>query len=249
MPYAANKILVLEKVDSTNNYAMALIQRAEANDGNAVFAMEQTNGKGRRGKSWNSHIGDNIILSITAQMQWLPVSKQFELSVAAALGCYDFVSKYNPSTTSIKWPNDIFINDSKAGGILIENLIKGTLWQWAVIGIGININQVDFEKYNLSPISLKQITGNDYNVLKMAEELHALVQKRIGELKSGEFSKMLEEYNEHLYGKGRLAKLKKQNIVFETKIVGVSDAGQLITNDALERRFNFDEVEFKGFIQ
>lgn len=249
MPFATNKILVLEKVDSTNNYAMALIQRAEATNGNAVFAMEQTNGKGRRGKWWNSHIGDNIILSITAQMQWLPVSKQFELSVAAALGCHDFVSKYNPSTTSIKWPNDIFINDSKAGGILIENLIKGTLWQWAVIGIGININQVDFEKYNLPPISLKQITGNDYNVLKMAEELHALVLKRIDELKSGEFSKMLEEYNENLYGKGRLAKLKKQNIVFETKIVGVSDAGQLITNDALERRFNFDEVEFKGFIQ
>lgn len=248
MPHASSKILVLAKVDSTNNYAMALIQNAEATNGNAVFALEQTQGKGRRGKAWKSNKGDNIILSITAQMQWLPISRQFELSVASALGCHDFVSKYIPLQTRIKWPNDIFINDSKAGGILIENIIKGTLWQWSVIGIGININQVAFEEFDLSPISLKQITGYDYNVLEIAEELHTFILKRLNELKAGNFSKMLEEYNFKLYGRGRLAKFKKQNIVFETKIIGVSDKGQLITRDALERHFNFDEVEFKGLI-
>ena len=248
MSFASNKIIVLEKVDSTNNYAMALIQKREANNGNAVFAMEQTNGKGRRGKYWKSNKGDNIILSITVEMQWLPVSQQFELSAGVALACHDFISKYSPPEPFIKWPNDIFINDSKAGGILIENVLKGTLWQWSVIGVGININQVDFEEYNLSPISLKQITGKDYNILQMAEELHALVLKRISDLQSGKFSKMLEEYNEKLFARNRLVKLKRQNIVFETEIIGVSASGKLITHDALERRFNFDEVEFKGFV-
>ena len=248
MVLASKKIIVLEKVDSTNNYAMALIQNDTAINENAVFAKEQTNGKGRRGKDWKSNKGDNIVLSVMEQMQWLPVSHQFELSVGVALACHDFISKYNSSNTSIKWPNDILINDSKAGGILIENVLKGTLWQWSVIGIGININQVNFEDYNLSPISLKQITGKDYNVLQMAEELHSLVLKRINELKSGSFQKMLKEYNEKLFARNRLVKLKKQNIVFETKIIGVSASGQLITQDAFERHFSFDEVEYKGLI-
>ena len=148
----------------------------------------------------------------------------------------------------IKWPNDIFINDSKAGGILIENVIKGTLWQWAVIGIGLNINQEKFEKFNLKATSLKLATGENYDVLNLAEELILLVLKRVEELKSGNFEKMLEEYNQYLFARNKIVKLKKENILFETKIIGVSSSGQLITKDAFERRFDFDEVEFKGFV-
>jgi BirA family biotin operon repressor/biotin-[acetyl-CoA-carboxylase] ligase len=95
MLFDPKKIIVLEKVDSTNNYAMALIQKGFAISENAVFAIEQTDGKGRRGKEWKSNKGENIILSITVQMQWLPISQQFELSVGIALACHEFISKYN----------------------------------------------------------------------------------------------------------------------------------------------------------
>jgi len=122
----AENLFVLDRVDSTNNYAMAMIQKGNAKDRTAVFAMEQTNGRGRRGRRWSSNKGDNIILSISQQMQWMPISQQFQLSVSVALGCFDLVSKYAPGIVSVKWPNDIFINDTKAGGILIENTIKGT---------------------------------------------------------------------------------------------------------------------------
>jgi len=165
-----------------------------------------------------------------------------------ALGCHDLVSKYISPGTFIKWPNDIFINDRKAGGVLIENVVKGTLWQWAVIGIGINVNQLDFEGYNFSATSLKKMTGENFEISKLAEELYKLVLKRINGLKAGKFVKMLQEYNEKLFAKNQLVKLKKGNIVFETKITGVSDSGQLITEDSFERHFNFDEVEFKGLI-
>ncbi|MDQ2720328.1 MAG: biotin--[acetyl-CoA-carboxylase] ligase [Bacteroidota bacterium] len=248
MLFSSEKIIVLESTESTNNYAMALIRNGQSINENAVFALEQTNGKGRRGKDWKSRKSENIILSIMLQMQWLPVSYQFRLSVAAALGCYDLISKYIPSGTTIKWPNDIFINDSKAGGILIENVIKGTLWQWTVIGIGININQINFEEYNFHAVSLKQITGKDYDIMKLAEQLHESVLKRISELKSGNFPKMINEYNENLFGKNRLVKLKAQNVVFKTKIIAVSASGQLITQDVFERHFNFDEVEYKEFL-
>ena len=155
MPFSPENMLILDSVDSTNNYAMALIQTGERSKIRPVFSMEQTQGRGRRGKDWESNKGANIMLSIPIQMQWLPISQQFQLSAAVALSCHDLFSKYLFSKVFIKWPNDIFINDSKAGGILIENVIKGTLWQWSVIGIGLNINQEKFEKFNLKATSLK----------------------------------------------------------------------------------------------
>lgn len=246
MSFSSKNMIILDTVDSTNNYAMGLIQERGIANEIAVFAHEQTSGKGRRGKQWESNKDENIILSIIAQMQWLPISQQFQLSVAAALSCFDFFEKYFLANLFIKWPNDIFINDSKAGGILIENLIKGKIWQWSVIGIGLNINQENFDNNKFIATSLKRETGKNYDVIKLAEELHESVLKRMEELKSGNFNKMLEEYNQHLYARNKWVKLKKNGQVFETKIISVSSLGELITKDDQERKFLFDEVEFKG---
>ena len=245
MPTIPKKLIILENVDSTNNYAMAMVQKGEAVSSSGVFAREQTAGKGRRGKAWKSKSGENIILTVTEQMQWLPLQHQFQLSVAVALGCFDFVSKYIKENIKIKWPNDIFINDRKAGGILIENAVKGNLWQWAIIGIGININQEDFDK-EISAVSLKQITGANYDVIELGGELLETVIKRIDQLKSGEFKNLIHIYNENLFCRNKIAKLRKGNIVFETKIKKVNPFGELITKDVIERKFKFNDVEWLG---
>lgn len=245
---ATLNIIVLETVESTNNYAMGLIQKGAVSSGTGIFAYEQTAGKGRRGKNWRTAKGQNIMLSIACEMKWQPVLDQFPLSAAVALACRDFIVGKVGSEVFIKWPNDIFITDSKAAGILIENVIKGTLWQWSVIGIGINVNQENFEEIDAKVTSLKKESGKEYEILKSAKELQELILKRIGDLKAGKCSKILEEYNQHLYGRDKLVKLKKDNIVFETTIQSVSPAGQLITKDVLERRFNFDEVIFRGLV-
>jgi len=237
------KLIILEKVDSTNNYAMAMVQKGDAISSCGVFAREQTAGKGRRGKAWKSKSGENVILTVTEQMQWLPVQHQFQLSVAVALGCLDLVSKYIKENIKIKWPNDIFINDRKAGGILIENAVKGNLWQWAIIGIGLNINQEDFDK-EIRAVSLKQITGVNYDVIELSGELLETVIIRINQLKAGEFNNLLYEYNENLFCRNKMVKLRKGNIVFETKIKKVNPFGELITKDAIERKFEFNDVEW-----
>ncbi len=244
MSFANQKLIILETVDSTNNYAMTMVQNDEVNSGDAVFAIQQTAGKGRRNKSWKSNSGENIICSIMHEMQWQPIHKQFEVSMAAALGCWDFFSKYVSKNIKIKWPNDIFINDRKAGGILIENVLKGNLWQWAVIGIGLNINQQNFDEENFKAISLKKITGKNYNVIELAKELHFCVLERIEKLKSGSADDFFYEYNKNLFCLNKNVQLKKENVIFETKIKGVSKAGELITNDNIERRFQFDEIEW-----
>jgi BirA family biotin operon repressor/biotin-[acetyl-CoA-carboxylase] ligase len=237
-------LLILESVDSTNNYAMALVQKGVANSGDAVFAMEQGSGKGRRGKAWQSERGKNILLTILAQMQWLPVHKQFQLSIAVSLACLDLFSKHIKENIKIKWPNDIFIDDRKAGGILIESVVIGNLWQWAVIGIGLNINQDIFGKDEIKATSLTQKSGVQYDVIELARELHAIVLNRLRRLRAGEFDTMLAEFNENLFCRNKTPRLRKGNVVFETGIKSVSASGQLITMDTIERSFGFDEVQW-----
>ncbi len=244
MKGAQKNFIILKEVDSTNNYAMGLIQKGLANGGDAIFALEQTSGKGRRGKSWESVKGQNIVLSILSEMQWLPVHCQFQLSIAAAMACHDFFSCFVAGEIKIKWPNDVFINDRKAGGILIENVIQGRLWQWSVIGIGLNINQENFETSRFNPVSLKQLTGKAFDVQALAQKLHENVVTRITDLQNGGFNKMYECYNQNLFARNKKIKLKKGNITFETTVQGVSFSGELITRDAMERTFGFDEVEW-----
>lgn len=242
-------MVILDSVDSTNNYAMGMIQNGDAADRIAVVAREQKSGKGRRGRQWLSSKDDNIILSILIQMQWQRVSQQFGLSMAVALGCIDLMSKYISDKPSIKWPNDIFINDTKAGGILIENVIRGTLWQWSVVGIGLNVNQCEFEDRSFKATSLKLETGNDFDVLKLSGELYEFVLNRIASLKEGQFENILREYNENLFARGQLVRIKKENFVFETTITAVSSTGQLLTEDSIKRQFGFDEIKFVELVR
>ncbi|HVZ95676.1 MAG TPA: biotin--[acetyl-CoA-carboxylase] ligase [Chitinophagaceae bacterium] len=247
MPAASQKFILLQEVDSTNNYAMGLIQQDGAADGMSIFALRQTAGKGRLGAQWTSNPGENIMLSVITQMQWLPVYQQFHLSVATALACAGFFSQFIKESIKIKWPNDIFLNDSKAGGILIENQLKGNLWQWAVIGVGLNINQESFDNAGFKAISLKQITGIHYDVIALAQQLHHKVSEQISRIKNGFFDDMLDEYNAKLFCAGCKVRLKKGNAVFETIIRKVLPTGELVTEDTIERKFQFDEVKWMGF--
>jgi len=235
----------LESVDSTNNYAMAGAVSGTLSHGTLVFAHDQWAGKGQRGRSWASQPGENIILSAVLEPVALASTAGFGLSVAVALACHDLYSQYaGPEATSIKWPNDLYWNDRKAGGILIENHFKGDRWLFAIAGMGVNINQVEFPATAKNPVSLRQITGKPYDSLQLARELGAFLDKRYGELATGEGAAQLRLYNERLYGRGREVRLKKENAVFRTVVEGVTPQGELVTKDVLERRFTFGEVEW-----
>ena len=237
---------LIDRVDSTNNYAMEQAHAGLATHGMAWFAHEQTAGKGQREKTWEAAPGKNIALSVVLEPGQLKVAGQFYLSAAMALACFEFFSGYAGTATKIKWPNDIYWRDRKAGGILIENVFLGTMWKYAVVGIGININQVRFDSNLKNPVSLKQITGKEFDPLALAKELYAVLMKRAEMLDSTNFKKTIQEYNQHLYRVNEKVRLKKENMVFETMVNGVNNKGQLITKDTIERYFNFGEVEWLG---
>ena len=245
MPIDKNSLTIIDSMDSTNNYAMGLINAGLAKHGSAFFAMEQTQGKGRLSKAWASEKGKNILLSIIINPTILTLARQFELSVAISLACVDFLKIY-VDDLAIKWPNDIFWNDRKAGGILIENVIQGKIWKWSVLGIGINVNQTKFNvNGNFLPVSLKQITGKDFDIIILANELRNAILKRYESLENPSgFNAMLIEYNQLLFGLGKKVRLKKGNAVFETTVQSVSSNGRLATKDTLEREFEFNEIEW-----
>ena len=221
----------------------------EAQHGMAVFTHEQTVGKGQRGRKWTSQKDLNIALSILLKPYPLSVPDQFKLSVCIAVSAWEFFSKYAGDETKVKWPNDIYWRDRKAGGILIENVIQSSQlavgsWVWSVIGLGININQTDFDPDLPNPVSLKQITGKIHEPIELAKELCSIIEKNYQLLIAGNFMALFNKYQIHLYKKDEKVKLKKGTRVFETTIKEVSETGQLITQHSIEERFEFGEVEW-----
>ena len=233
---------ILDTVDSTNNYAMQQLQDGLAKHGSAWFATEQTAGKGQRGKTWASEKGKNIAMSFVLEPEQLRITSQFYLSAVVALACFEFLKQYAGDEMKIKWPNDLFWRDRKAGGILIENKFQGKAWKWAVVGIGINVNQTGFDKELVNAVSLKQITGKNFDTVALAKELHKLVMKNLAESRTTD--EILQQYNQHLYKINELVTLRKTGVKFNTVIKEVSATGRLITVDAIEREFDFGEVEW-----
>jgi BirA family biotin operon repressor/biotin-[acetyl-CoA-carboxylase] ligase len=175
-------LIELSTIDSTNIYAMAQIKAGLAKSGSCYTADFQTNGKGQHGRVWESNKGQNLLCSyilelntLDALKNWIPTD-QIGFSAAIALGARAFFAAFAGSETKIKKPNDIYFSDRKAGGILIENLVRGQEWTWAVIGIGMNINQTEFSPEALNsvssnPISLQEITNQSWDIKKMQQHL------------------------------------------------------------------------------
>jgi BirA family biotin operon repressor/biotin-[acetyl-CoA-carboxylase] ligase len=229
-------------VESTNNYAMGLTRAAMAQHGTVVFAHEQTKGKGQRSKEWLSSKGHNIAMSIVIEPEKLSASELFSLSMMAAVGVQECLSNYSDDI-KIKWPNDIYWRDRKAAGILIENIWQANELKFAVIGIGININQTEFGQLGTKAISLKQITGKNFEPVALAKELCAIVEEKYGLLISDP-SKIVDQYKSHLYKLHEQVKLKKGNRVFEAEFKDVNSLGQMVILHGTEEKFNVGEIEW-----
>jgi BirA family biotin operon repressor/biotin-[acetyl-CoA-carboxylase] ligase len=235
---------ILDSVDSTNNYAMARVHEGLASHGQAWFSAMQTAGKGQREKKWYSRPGENIAISIAMQPGSLFQGRQFLFNAFIACECYLFFKKYAGENVRIKWPNDLYWRDRKAGGILIENNMQASQWNWAIVGIGLNINQENFPPDLPNPVSLKQITGKPENISTLAMELHSQILSAFSKLSSSSLENLIPDYNRFLYKKNEEVKLRKNRTVFTTTIKSVNEFGQLLTHDAIERRFDFGEVEW-----
>jgi len=241
----SKNIIFLNRVDSTNNYANQLILSNAAEDGTVVMAQFQKKGKGLDGNFWESEAGKNLLSSIVLYPRFLTAGKQFQISKAISLGILEFLEK-QIGDVSIKWPNDVYVNDKKIAGILIENSIKGNYLSSSILGVGLNLNQENFKSVAPNPISLKLLTGKVYNCATVILEIKRNFYKWYEKLKTGNFDEINSTYFTHLYRRGEWQTYVKQDKYFDGRIVGIGEFGQLQLekqNGAIEE-FMFKEVSF-----
>jgi BirA family biotin operon repressor/biotin-[acetyl-CoA-carboxylase] ligase len=237
--------IFLTEVESTNNYANQLVLSKAAGHGTVVLAQHQKMGRGQHGNSWESEFGKNLLMSIILFPNFLPAAKQFYLSKISSLALTGFLTN-ETSDLTIKWPNDIYVGNKKLAGMLIENSIKANHLDSSIIGIGLNLNQEVFVSGAPNPVSLKQITGKEYNVEEVALKIRELLIFWFEKLRAGSFNEIDLNYFKQLYRRNEWAIFAKQGILFEARITGIGDFGQLILEDrnGVFSEYMFKEVEF-----
>lgn len=243
--FIGKNLIYLPSCHSTNDVALEKIQNGSIFDGTLVITADQTAGRGQRGNNWEALPGQNITMSVILKPDFLKVTSQFSLNIAISLGVYEFLSKYAVDSLSIKWPNDVYVGNRKMGGILIENSLSGSRISYSIIGIGLNINQLDFN--NNKAISLRLATQQgEFDLEYLVEELCVCLEKYYLQLKNGHSDRQKKQYLQMLYRFEEIHWFSKNGIKFLGKIVGVADSGQLMLEVGGEvQHFDFKEVVFE----
>lgn len=240
----------LNSVDSTNSYATELLRQIAPSDGTLVYTFEQINGRGQRGNSWLGEANKNVALSLILQPTFLHANEQFWLTKIASLATSDvlaetLLTKGIDAHISIKWPNDIYVDDRKISGILIENNLRENNIQNTIIGVGININQTEFPA-GIQATSLKKIAGTEFDKQVLLERWCEFMEARYLQLKTNKKQIINSAYLHRMYQLGQWKQYSERGTTFEGKIKGVSTEGklQLEYRDGAIREFDLKEIAF-----
>lgn len=247
LPTLGQPFISFSELDSTNEEGRRLLERGQIQSGMAIFTANQQKGKGQRGKSWASSKDQGVALTLLIEPHFLTVSQQFLLSGAVAIGVRNFLASLSgsPELFTIKWPNDIYYSDRKIAGILIENSIRSNgSWQWAIAGIGINVNQETFSQELPNPISLFQITQKKNEPTTLAKSLCLFLTAELNHLFEVAPQQLLEQYQQHLYKRGALCQFSRAGASFSAIPTGITPNGELLL-DRIEHPIAFGEIEWK----
>lgn len=222
------KHIHLLTVDSTNRFALDLISKTNPTDGFCIFSDVQTEGRGQYGREWLSESGRNLLTSFIFRTQFIPLEDIFILHQLAGLSVLAALNSFGLTEAEIKWPNDIIIHDKKIAGILIQNTLRAHHLQYSILGIGLNVNQVDFKELHTA-CSMRTEAHQEFDLKEILSVLHQELMGRFEDLKQGRFNHWLAAYNERLYRYGQLCSFQRPDgEVFQAQIVAVNKKGELI---------------------
>lgn len=245
--FVGQNLIKLSAVDSTNNFLKNLLSKSEPlAEGTVIMAEDQFAGRGQQENTWHAEPGKNLTISILLRPTFLPINKQFLLNMAVSIAINEALSKYVTTGMKIKWPNDCYYFNQKLGGVLIENSIVGNGLKTAVIGIGLNVNQREFNPaLQRKAISLSQILHEDVNLNRLLLEICSQIEKLYLRLRAGDYNFLNTAYVDKLYQFNELCWYKYKDHIFEGTIVGISPEGLLqVKREEELMQFNFKEIEF-----
>ena len=235
----------LKMVDSTNAY---LLEKPESERvGTVAWANRQTAGKGMGSNTWESAPGLNLTFSMGIETSFLEAKDQFLLSQAVPLGLLDALDSLLPAKElSVKWPNDLYYGSRKLCGILINSTIHGTMMGVSVVGIGLNVNQLEFHDWPTHPISMKMILGRDVALEPLLHQLVEAVDQKVHLLKSEKgVAAIKEAYLKRLYRYRIWSDYEVNGKKVRRFIVGIDPFGRLETLDEANRQCVYDIKEIK----
>lgn len=233
------------EVTSTNIALREMIAADILPEGSVLWADFQNAGRGQAGNQWESEVEKNLLFSIVLKPTILQAREQFLISQIAALSVKKTLDDY-VNDISIKWPNDIYWKDKKISGMLIENDLTGSFIYSSIIGIGINLNQELFCSDAPNPISLKQITGKNFDREEVLRQFVSHFYANYLLLLQEKREEIREAYRSMLYRKEGLHRYQDANGSFDAVIHGVEPTGHLLLQlrDKTIRRFAFKEVSY-----
>jgi len=217
----------LSTISSTNDYLKELYAKKDLDNFTVISTDYQTLGKGQGVSKWVSDKGKNLLFSILVKYEDLKISNVPFLNFSISIAIYQVLKQYL-SQVEIKWPNDIMAGNKKICGVLIENVIRNSVINHSVIGVGLNVNQISFPKNLPNATSLNMLLSKEFDLDLLLKELIFSIQKQINILEEKQFITLKLNYEEVLYKKGIPSMFKtKEGKVFMGKIIGVSDTGLL----------------------
>lgn len=239
----APRIIRLQETSSTNNHLRSLVGKEPLPEGSVVVSDYQTAGRGQVGNRWESEKGKNLMFSVILYPEFLPANRQFLISQIAALSVKETLDLYSNDIT-VKWPNDIYWQDRKICGMLIENDLTGHSLYCSVIGIGININQQRFMSNAPNPVSLTQITGKQYDPEEILNRFLKRLYERYLDLLLEKEDEIRHDYMTALYRRDGFHLYCDEQGHFEACIRDIEPTGHLILElpDGERRRYAFKEV-------
>ncbi len=246
MQIIGTNIISLDETASTNDYLMELLKSGHPAEGTVVITHKQFAGRGLDTNKWESEPGMNLTFSLLLHPRFLEAEKQCLLSMAISLGIHDLVhSKVSKQPVTIKWPNDIYIADRKVCGILIHNSVTANLLDYAVVGIGLNVNQDTFRSDAPNPVSMKMVTGRDFGLEDLFRQLCKWLDSRYIQLRMGDYKGIREEYLSLLYRLNEWHIFEIRGKATEARITGISRYGQLQLDERNGTRNECDVKEVK----
>ena len=245
--FVGQNLIILKEVDSTNTFLKNTLSNSKPlPEGTVIMAESQYAGRGQQQNRWHSDAGKNLTFSILLKPSFLAISDQFDLTRAISLGVYDALYPLLGEGLKIKWPNDIYYNDMKLGGMLIENAIQGSQIKHSIIGIGLNINQDNFPENVPNAASIKQILQRDYDLRQILSDICSHIEAWYLKLKAGQVDVVRKEYLSRLYWLGQNKRFRCATGDFEGIVKDVLNNGLLVVKNSFETEltFNFKEIEF-----
>lgn len=255
--------MYVARTNSTNTLLKELLAKSEWPEGEEfLYAGYQTAGRGQTGNGWESEEGKNLLCSILVERQKTATIKEespFYLNVTVSVAVHRLLSQElmaKSQQLTVKWPNDLYWQDKKMAGILIENAIIGNEVKYSIAGIGLNINQTEWKSDAPNPVSLKQITGKEYNIDEQMKSLAHAIREVLSEPEE----EVWAYYKAHLYRKDGFWPFVEREVSiapttnaqantdsqFMARIADILPTGEIVLEEpeGIRKKYHFKEIRF-----